>query len=131
MSEAGDARAIRELFAAYAAGFDAADAAAVAMLFTFPLTIWQSGEGHVFADADALAGNVEAMIDVFDEAGIIFMVPEMREVFSAGDAAFASVHWRQEDPDHELLNEFVCQYFLVRQGDAWRIATVVNEAVES
>ena len=121
---------IRKLFAAYAAGVGNADAAAVTKLFVYPATIWQGGKGLVFENADALAKNVEALIDVFDEADIIFMVPEMRDMHVAGSAALASVHWRQEDPNHVPLNEFVCRYLLVRRDENWRIATVVNEAVE-
>ena len=117
---------IRNLFAAYAAGFDDADAAAVTKRFVYPATIWQAGKGLVFENAEALAKNVEALIDVFDEAGIFYTIPEVREMLVAGDAAFASVHWRQEDPDHALLNEFACRYLLVRRDDGWRIAAVVN-----
>jgi ketosteroid isomerase-like protein len=121
---------IRNLFAAYAAGFDDADAAAVTKRFVYPTTIWQAGKGLVFENAEALAKNVEALIDVFDEAGIFYTIPEVREVVVAGGAAFASVHWRQEDPDHITLNEFTCRYLLVSRGGNWRIATVVNEAVD-
>jgi ketosteroid isomerase-like protein len=119
---------IRDLFAAYGAGFDDADAAAVTALFAWPATIWQFGEGHVFEDADQLAENVEALIDVFDEASIIVTVPEVREIRVAGVGAFASVLWRQEDADSQLLHEFTCQYLLIRHDGAWRIATIVNEA---
>ena len=122
---------IRNLFAAYAAGFDDADAAAVTTRFVYPATIWQGSEGLVFENAEALAKNVEALIDVFDEAGIFYTIPEVREIVVAGATGFVSVHWRQEDPDHVQLNEFACRYLLVRRDDGWRIATVVNEAVES
>jgi ketosteroid isomerase-like protein len=122
---------IRALFAAYGSGFDDADAEAVTKLFAWPATIWQFGKGHIFADAKELAENVEALIDVFDEAGIKSTVPEVKEVRAAGPAAFADVVWRQRDDDGELLHEFTCQYLLVNESGGWRIATVVNEAADA
>jgi ketosteroid isomerase-like protein len=119
---------IHALFAAYGAGFDDANVEAVTALFAWPATIWQFGKGHIFADAEELAENVEALIDVFDEAGIKGTIPEVREVRVAGAAAFAHVLWRQQDDAGELPHEFTCQYLLVSQDRAWRIATVVNEA---
>jgi ketosteroid isomerase-like protein len=124
----GDTEAeIRDLFAAYAAGFDDADAAAVTNLFAWPATIWQLGEGHVFEDSDELAENVDLLIDVFDEAGIVLTTPDVRDIRVAGATAFASVAWRQEDEAGEALHEFTCQYLLLHRDGAWRIATVVNE----
>ena len=126
---AGDAEAeIRDLFAAYAAGFDDADAAAVTDLFLWPATIWQLGKGHVFEDADELVENVDLLIDVFDEAGIVLTMPDIRDIRIAGATALASVAWRQEDEAGEKLHEFTCQYLLLHRDGAWRIATVVNEA---
>ena len=96
-------------------------------LFAYPATIWQLGEGHVFDDAEELAENIEALIDVFEEAGIVLTTPDVREVREAGGAAFASVLWRQEDDTGEVLHEFACHYLLIDRDGAWRIATVVNE----
>jgi ketosteroid isomerase-like protein len=127
MSDTGEAK-IRDLFAAYAAGFDDADADAVTALFAWPATIWQFGKGHVFADADELKENVEALIDVFDEAGIAVTTPTVRDVRVAGATAYADVLWRQEEPSGEVLHEFACRYLLIHADGAWRIATVVNEA---
>jgi ketosteroid isomerase-like protein len=127
MSEA-EADRIRALFSAYAAGFDDADAEAVTALFAWPAVIWQFGAGHVFADADELAENVEALLDVFDEAGIVTTTPEIAAISVAGASAFASVVWRQEDGEGEVLHEFTCGYLLLNLDGAWRIATVVNEA---
>jgi hypothetical protein len=121
-----DAEDIRALFLAYAADFDDADAEAVTALFVWPATIWQFGEGHVFEDADDLQENVDALIDVFDEAGIVSTEPEVKEVRVAGRSAFASVTWRQHDDRGELLHEFACQYLLLKHEGAWRIATIVN-----
>ena len=131
MGEADDGEAIRALFAAYGEAFDDADASAVTALFAWPATIWQFGTGHVFADAGELAENVEALIDVFDEASILSTTPEIREVRIAGTAAFASVLWRQRDGEGGLLHEFTCQYLLVSHDGAWRIATIVNEDTAS
>ena len=122
---------IRELFAAYAAGFDDADAEAITALFAWPATIWQFGEGHLFEDEEELSENVEALMDVFDEAGIVLTQAEVRDVRQAGPAAFATVLWRQEDEAGEVLHAFTCHYMLLRQDGAWRIATVVNEAPEA
>jgi len=122
-----DESELRALFTAYAEGFDDADAAVVTALFAWPATIWQFGEGHVFEDAEDLSENVDALIDVFDEAGIVSTEPEVKEVRVAGPSAFASVTWRQRDTEGELLHEFACQYLLVKQASGWRIATVVNE----
>ena len=118
---------IRALFDAYGAGFDDADASAVVALFAYPALIWQLGEGHVFEDEEELGENVEALIDVFDQAGIVVTVPEIRELRIAGAAAFATVAWRQEDSAGEALHEFTCHYMLVETDGAWRIASVVNE----
>jgi hypothetical protein len=118
---------IHALFAAYGAGFDDADPDAVTALFAWPATIWQFGEGHVFEDEDELSENVDALMDVFDEAGIVSTTPAVRELRVAGSAALADVGWRQEDSAGELLHQFSCQYFLINIGGIWRITTIVNE----
>ena len=118
---------IHALFTAYGAGFDDADPDAVISLFAWPATIWQSGKGHVFEDDDELSENVDALMDVFDEAGIVSTTPEVKDIRIAGSTAFAHVAWRQEDDAGELLHQFSCQYLLVQQEGSWRIATIVNE----
>jgi ketosteroid isomerase-like protein len=130
MSETDAEADIRDLFAAYAAGLNDADADAVTALFAWPATIWQFGKGHVFKDAEELNENVEALIDVFDEAGIVGTTPTVRDVRVASAAAYVDVLWRQGDSSGELLHEFTCCYLLIRAAGAWRIATVVNEAAE-
>lgn len=127
MSGAGET-GIRELIADYAAAFDDADADAVTALFAWPATIWQFGDAQVFDNAEELAENIEALIDVFDEAGIAVSHPEVTEVRIAGTAAFVTALWRQLDGAGVLLNQFTCHYLLVGGDGAWRIATVVNEA---
>ncbi len=119
---------IQRLFAAYGAGFDDADAAAITALFAYPATIWQFGEGHIFEDEDDLAENVEALMDVFDEAEIVLTDPEVRDSRVVGAEAFARVAWRQENSEGEPLHEFTCHYMLIAEDGGWRIATVVNEA---
>jgi ketosteroid isomerase-like protein len=127
MSGQGGENGIRELFESYGAGFDDADASAITALFAWPATIWQFGEGHVFEDEEDLAENVEALIDIFDEAGIVLTTPEITELRMAGPAAFATVAWRQENEAGEALHEFTCSYMLVQRHGDWRIATVVNQ----
>ena len=127
MSEAGEAE-IRMLIANYGAAFDDADAVAVTGMFAWPATIWQFGDGHVFQDAGELAENVEALIDVFDEAGIVISNPEVTSVRIEGAAAFATAAWTQLDGAGIQLNRFTCHYLLIGGNGAWRIATVVNEA---
>jgi uncharacterized protein (TIGR02246 family) len=127
MTDEKDEAAIRALFQTYGAAFDDADAEAVAELFAFPAVIWQLGEGHVFEDAEDLSENIEALFEVFDEAGIVLTTPEVRDIRIGGVAAFATVFWRQEDEAGESLHEFTCHYMLVRDDGAWRLATVYNE----
>ena len=121
---------IRSLFSAYAGGFDDADAEAVTALFVWPATIWQFGKGHVFEDAEELQENVDALIDVFDEAGIVSTEPDVKEVRIAGPSAFAAVLWRQHDDHGELLHAFSCQYLLLNHEGTWKIATIVNEEAD-
>ena len=44
-------------------------------------------------------------------------------------AAFATALWTQLDGAGIQLNRFTCHYLLIGGDGAWRIATVVNEAV--
>lgn len=127
---AGSAQDIRTLFAEYAEALDDADAEAVTDLFAYPATIWQLGEGHVFEDAEELGENVEALIEVYHEAGIVVSSPEVLAAEAHGSGGFASVAWRQEGETGEALHEFVCHYFVVRGDDGWRIAAIVNEPGE-
>jgi ketosteroid isomerase-like protein len=118
---------ISALFAAYAAGFDDTDSEAVTELFAWPAVIWQQGQGHVFKSARELAENVEALIDLSDEAAIVSTKPEINEIRLAGATAFATVLWRQADEAGETLHEFTCRYLLLERDGRWRIAAIVNE----
>ncbi len=130
VSEGSADKAISELFRDYAAAFDDADAEAVAGFFAYPAVIWQLGDGHVFDDADEIEENADALIDVFDEAGIVVMIPDVQALNTRGNTAFATVDWRQEAKDGEVVHAFRCHYLLIRQDGTWRIATVVNEDTE-
>lgn len=129
-TEANAEAAIRALFARYAEAFDDADADAVTSLFAWPATIWQFDAGHVFQDADDLAENIEALLEVFDAAGIVVTTPDIRDIRVADAAAFAAVAWRQDDQAGEAVHEFTCSYLLIERDGDWRIATVVNEAAD-
>ena len=109
---------IHALFAAYGAGFDDADSGRRHRSFRLAGDDLQFGEGHVFEDSHELSENVDALMDVFDEAGIVSTTPEVKEVRMAGSAAFAHVVWRQVDGAGELLHEFSCQYFLLDHDGA-------------
>ena len=117
---------IRAIFDAYGAAFDDADAEGVTELFAWPSVIWQLGDGHVFDDAEDLGENVEALLGVFVEAGIVLTTPTILELRIGDGAAFATVAWRQENSAGEPLHEFTCHYMLVDDSGTWRIATVVN-----
>jgi ketosteroid isomerase-like protein len=119
---------IRQIFADYSAGFDDADADQVTALFAYPATIWQFGEGHVFDDEEDLAENVEALVEVFDEAGIVLTTATVNQIVVHGTSAFASVAWRQENEAGEAMQEFTCHYMLIHADEGWRIATIINEA---
>jgi uncharacterized protein (TIGR02246 family) len=127
MKRQGAKQEIAALFTAYAASFDDADSEAVTELFAWPTVIWQEGQGHVFKSARELAENVEALIDVLDEAAIVSTKPEVTEIRIAGESAFAAVLWRQADEAGETLHEFTCRYLLLERQGRWRIAAVVNE----
>lgn len=125
-----DEASIEALFSAYGAAFDDADVDAVTNLFAYPAVIWQLGGGNVFDDEEDLAENVEALMDVFDEAGIVVTTPETAWLQVAGDSAAALVAWRQEDENGAVLHAFRCHYLLVRRGEDWRLAAIGNVAAE-
>ncbi len=80
-----------------------------------------------FSEAARALVASAALMQVFDEAGIVVTTPDLRELRVAGSAAFATVAWRQDDSSGETLHEFTCGYTLIDQHGVWRIATVVNE----
>ena len=122
--------AIAGLFAAYAEALDDADADAILDLFAYPAIIWQFGKGHVFADADDLAENVEILLDAYADAGIVASEAEVGAIQAMGATAFAAVRWRQSADDGEALHEFACAYTLLLTPGGWRIAAIVNDPDE-
>ena len=124
---ADDSNDIADLFQDYADAMNDMDAEAVADLFTFPVIIWQLGKGYVFDDADDLIENVETLLDVFEEAGVIYSEPQVGPVHVTKTAAFASVSWRQQDEIGEVIHSYHCDYTLIRYKGSWLICHIVNE----
>ncbi|MEM8839394.1 MAG: nuclear transport factor 2 family protein [Pseudomonadota bacterium] len=124
---ADDSNNIADLFQDYADAMNDLDAEAVADLFVFPVTIWQLGKGYVFDDADELIENIETLLDVFEEAGVIYSEPQIGPVHVTKTAAFASVSWRQQDDIGEVIHSFHCDYTLVKADNRWLITHIVNE----
>ncbi len=121
--------AIESLFRSYAEGFDDLDLPRVLDCFAYPVTIWQLGKGTVFADADELAENVDALFEVFESEEISHSDFTVLEATSSGNAAFVALDWRQERSDGEVAMEFRCRYALRRNdlSGHWLIALVINE----
>lgn len=124
--ETGGQATVAELIRAYADGFDDYDADAIVNCYAFPCVIWQLGAGHVFADADELMENVDALLGVFGEADILRSQVEIADEHLAGDTAHVTLAWRQEDADGEPVLEFVCDYTLLRRDGGWGIVLAVN-----
>ncbi|MBO0664323.1 hypothetical protein LQ948_16225 [Jiella sp. MQZ9-1] len=122
-------RAIVRLFSTYAEGFDDFDLDKVLSCFAYPVTIWQLGKGTVFADAEELAENVEALFDVFEAEEIVQSRFAIGEAASDGNGAFVGLSWTQERLAGEIAMEFRCRYALRRDDFTadWRIALVINE----
>lgn len=128
---ADDSNDIASVFQDYADAMNDVDAEAIADLFAYPVTIWQLGKGYVFDDTEDLIENIETLLDVFEEAGVIYSEPEIGPVHVTKVAAFATISWRQQDEIGDVIHVFHCDYTLVKQHSDWLITTVVNEqAVE-
>ncbi len=126
-----DSNDIASLFQDYADAMNDMDAEAMVDLFAFPVTIWQLGTGYVFEDPTALEENAEALLNVFDEAGIIYSEAEIGPTHVTKGSAFATASWRQQDEIGEVIHTFHCDYLLVKQHGDWLITTIVNqEAVD-
>ncbi|MBO0906322.1 hypothetical protein [Jiella sonneratiae] len=121
--------AVEDLFARYAEGFGDFDLNAVLDCFAYPVTIWQLGKGTVFADAEELAENVEALFDVFESEEIVRSEFAILDASASGNAAFVALSWTQERADGDPAMEFTCRYALRRNdlSGQWLIALVVNE----
>ncbi|MEO0636227.1 MAG: DUF4440 domain-containing protein [Pseudomonadota bacterium] len=124
---------IAALFADYADGLNDFDADAIVDLFAFPATVWQFGKGHVFADADELLENVEALLAAFDGAGVVTSSFSIRSALQpdGGSSACAAVDWTQENASGEIIHTFRCAYLLLLDDEQWFIASVINEPDEA
>ncbi|MEX6506123.1 hypothetical protein [Jiella sp. M17.18] len=125
--------AVDAVFRSYAEGFDDFDTDRIVDCFAFPATIWQAGRGNVFTDAEDLAENVDALLDVFEREEIVRSSYDVLQAVLSGPAAFVTLAWRQEREDGEAALEFTCHYTLHREhwdteepGD-WRIVLAINE----
>ncbi|WP_068080619.1 DUF4440 domain-containing protein [Polycladidibacter stylochi] len=128
MSEHSEAEQfISELFEKYADGYDDFDCEAIISCFAFPTVIWQGDKGHIFEDAEELAENIEALLDVFDENGVTESLYELTNQHISGNAAYVSLDWQQEDGEGEPVFDFTCHYQLVKQGGRWGICSIINE----
>ena len=119
--------AVLDLFDDYRAAFDDFDADAVADCFAYPNVIWQFGKGNVFADDEELLENIEKLLAALDKEGVVASDYEVLAGYVGGDTAVATLSWTQSDAQGEPVIEFTCHYHLIYDGDAWRIAMIVNE----
>lgn len=124
---ADDSNDIATIFQDYADGMNDMDPEAITDLFAYPVTIWQLGRGYIFDDAEDLAENIETLLDVFEQAGVIYSEPEIGPVHVTKAAAFATVFWRQQDEIGDVIHAFHCDYTLVKQHSDWLITMIVNE----
>lgn len=124
-----DTTAIRELFAAYAGGFDDFDADAIADLFAYPVVIWQFDRGNMFEDDEELLENIEALLKILDKEGVVRSEYEVQALSVSGPTALASVSWSQQRSDGEVALAFTCHYHLVNIEGDWLIASIFNENV--
>ena len=126
MTDTGPDDEIEALIEAYSAGFDDYDGEAISACFAYPAVVWQFGKGHVFADFEEMIENINAILKVYEEAGITVSSFEINDLSIQGDTALATVEWSHENDDGEVLFDFACHYHLAFDGDTWRIAMVVN-----
>lgn len=126
MMEAAPDNEIEAFLETYAAAFDDYDGEAIADCFAYPAVLWQFGKGHVFADADEMLENTAALLKVLEDVGVTVSSFEIKTLAISGDTALATVDWYQENDEGEALIEFSCHYHLVHDGEAWRIAMIVN-----
>ncbi len=127
MSKADDRKEIEGLFSSYAAGFDDFDEEAVAELFTYPVVIWQQGQGYVFDDDEELLENIEALLEVFENEEIVQSEFTIEDLHISANVALARVAWQQMREGGEDALAFRAHYQLLRDEDGWVIASVVNE----
>lgn len=124
-----DSAAIRDLFAAYANGFDDFDADMIADLFAYPVVIWQFDRGNMFEDDEELLENIEALLKVLDGEGVVRSEYEIQALSVSGPTALASVTWNQQREDGDVALSFTCHYHLVNIEGDWLIASIFNENI--
>lgn len=122
MSEA----AIRNLFDAYAAGFDDYDTDAIADLFAYPAVIWQFDRGTMFETDEDLIENIEALLQILDDAEVVRSEYTIGAIAISGPTALVDVSWSQQCADGEEALAFTCHYSLVNIDGAWLIASIFN-----
>ncbi|GGB48714.1 hypothetical protein GCM10011316_21040 [Roseibium aquae] len=123
----GAEEAIAALFDDYKTGFDDYEADRICDCFTLPVVIWQQEKGHVFADADELMENIEALLSVLDKEGIVQSDFHVSSSHISGTSAMVTLDWQQSNGDGEIVTDFTCHYHLLQDGADWGIAMVVNE----
>lgn len=124
-----DQNAIRELFSVYASGFDDFDADVIADLFAYPVVIWQFDRGNMFEDDEELLENIEALLSVLENEGVVQSEFDVQALSVSGPTALASVAWRQQRADGDVALAFTCHYHLVNIEGDWLIASIFNENV--
>ena len=122
-----EAEAIARLFDDYQTGFNDFDAGRVADCFALPATIWQHEKGHVFNDEEELLENIEALLAALEKEGVSYSGFHVSSSHISGSAALVSLDWSQENDDGDAVIEFTCHYQLIRDGEDWFIAMIVNE----
>ncbi|MTI18813.1 DUF4440 domain-containing protein [Rhodobacteraceae bacterium RKSG542] len=128
MTDAEDLElAVNELFDRYADGYEDYDPQAIASCFAYPTVIWQLEEGHIFRDNEELIENLDALLDVHREYGIMQSVYEVVSVDVNGNSAFVTLDWQQEDEEGDVVFDFTCHYVLMLLEGEWKIATIINE----
>ena len=119
--------AIAQMFDDYLAGFNDSDATRIVDCFALPATIWQHEKGHVFKDDDELLENTEALLAALDKEGVSHSEFHVSSSHISGSVALVTLDWQQDNSDGETVFEFTCHYNLIRHGEDWTIAMVVNE----
>lgn len=117
---------IRELFDAYAAGFDDFDADAIAGLFAYPTVIWQFDRGNMFETDEDLVENIEALLKILDSEGVVHSEFDIGSLSISGPTALVEITWTQERDDGDVALAFTCHYNLVNIEEEWLIASIFN-----
>jgi hypothetical protein len=118
--------AIEELFERYAEAFGDFDGEAVCAGFHFPTIIWQFDKANLFADAEELMENIEALFAVLEREDIVQSDFEILDLAVMDNSALALVEWTQSRADGEAAWTFTCSYHLIGLDGRWGIVTIVN-----